>query len=144
MSLYSTKAQLKEIRKNDNNGKKETIVMPKGSIKMSNEEMYLEGGAVSTLYKTAKAASSYLSAKAGTYAAAGLAAAYGAATTLETIAGALGFGTYAAMSYKMADNYTSAYNDAQSILANNGNVKCKIQETTMMGIYVSNVTCVRA
>ena len=120
------------------------ICTPKGSIVLSKEQMYLEGGSVSTFYKSAKDASAYLTAKAAFYASAGVAATGAAAASIETIAGALGFGSYAAMSYKMASNYTSAYNSAQSILANRGNVRCKIQETMMLGVYISNVTCVKA
>ena len=121
------------------------LLMPSSYAMMDEEEMvYLEGGAVSTCYKKASNASSYLSAKAAVYASAGLAGTGCAAATAATIVAALGFGSYAALSYAMAANYTSAYNSAQSILANKGNVKCKIQETTMFGLYVSNVTCVKA
>ncbi len=122
-----------------------TLVLPSSYAVMEEEEMsYLEGGAVSTSYMTAKKASSYLAGKASYYAACGLAGTGGAIATSPSVLGALGFGSYATMSYAMANNYTSAYNAAQSILANKGNVKCKIQETTMFVVYVSNVTCKRA
>ena len=121
-----------------------SMIMPKRCVTLSSEEMYQEGGAVSTFYKTAKEASTYLVGKAAIYAGAGLGASGFTIASAATIAGALGFGSYAAMSYKMAEHYTAAYNSAQSILANKGNVRCKIQETIMLGLYVSNVTCVRA
>ena len=118
------------------------LVMPSNYAVMDENEMtYVEGGSVSTFYKTAKDASAYLSGKAAFYAACGVAATGGAAATVATVVAALGFGSYAALSYAMANNYTSAYNSAQNILANKGNVRCKIQETTMFAIYVSNVTC---
>lgn len=121
------------------------LVLPSSYAVMNENEMsYTEGGAVSTLYKTAKSASSYLQGKAAYYAACGTVASGGAAATSATVLAALGFGSYAAMSFKMAHNYESAYNSAQSILANKGNVRCKIQETTMFAVYVSNVTCKRA
>lgn len=121
------------------------LVMPSSYAVMDEEEMqYLEGGAVSTSYKTAKNASSYLLGKVSFYATCGIAGTAGAVATAATVAGAVGFGSYATMSYAMASKYTSAYNSAQEILANYGNVNCRIQETTMFAIYVSNVTCIKA